>query len=76
MHNIALGGGSRVRVKIARTSVGPDSVGSNLDKEGIAFGGQTLTVSDTFMSSSMCTDCSAVFQGSASTTTFFGLCES
>ncbi|KUJ20906.1 uncharacterized protein LY89DRAFT_694593 [Mollisia scopiformis] len=46
VHSIALGGGSIIRIKSARTSVGPDSVGSRLDKEGIAFGGQTLTATD------------------------------
>jgi N-methylhydantoinase A/oxoprolinase/acetone carboxylase beta subunit len=45
VHSIALGGGSRVRVRRDRTSVGPDSVGSRLGKESVAFGGTTLTVS-------------------------------
>jgi N-methylhydantoinase A/oxoprolinase/acetone carboxylase beta subunit len=45
VHSIALGGGSRIRNRGYRTSVGPDSVGSGLEKEGIAFGGKTLTVS-------------------------------
>ena len=44
VHSIALGGGSIVRSKKERASVGPDSVGSRLEKEGIAFGGKTLTV--------------------------------
>jgi hypothetical protein len=45
VHSIALGGGSIIRTKHERTLVGPDSVGSRLDKESIAFGGETLTVS-------------------------------
>ncbi len=45
VHSIALGGGSIVRVKAERTYVGPDSVGSRIENEGIWFGGQTLTVS-------------------------------
>lgn len=53
VHSIALGGGSIVRVSKVRTSVGPDSVGSSLDKEGIAFGGQTLTVGCIFFICSM-----------------------
>jgi N-methylhydantoinase A/oxoprolinase/acetone carboxylase beta subunit len=46
VHSIALGGGSLVRMKENRTSVGPDSVGSRLEMESIAFGGKTLTVSN------------------------------
>lgn len=45
VHSIALGGGSIVRVNHNRTYVGPDSVGARLEKESIAFGGETLTVS-------------------------------
>jgi hypothetical protein len=45
VHNIALGGGSICRVHCDRISVGPDSVGADLEKEGIYFGGKTLTVS-------------------------------
>jgi hypothetical protein len=44
VHSIALGGGSLVRVHHSQTSVGPDSVGSRLGKESVAFGGKTLTV--------------------------------
>ncbi|KAK0113030.1 hypothetical protein ONS95_014739 [Cadophora gregata] len=46
VRSIALGGGSLVRVRGAQTTVGPDSVGADLDKEGISFGGQTLTATD------------------------------
>lgn len=45
VHSIALGGGSLVRILEDRTSIGPDSVGALLEKESIAFGGDTLTVS-------------------------------
>jgi len=45
VHSIALGGGSIIRIDKDRTSVGPDSVGSRLEIESIAFGGKTLTVS-------------------------------
>ena len=44
VHSIALGGGSLVRVKDSRTSVGPDSVGAKLEQEALAFGGKILTV--------------------------------
>ncbi|KAF4620233.1 hypothetical protein G7Y89_g14587 [Cudoniella acicularis] len=50
VHSIALGGGSIVRAKKARISVGPDSVGSRLEHESIAFGGQTLTATDLVLS--------------------------
>lgn len=39
-----------VRIGSARTSVGPDSVGSRLEDEGIAFGGKTLTVGGILLS--------------------------
>ena len=45
VHSIALGGGSFVGTTDGRVSVGPLSVGHLLDKEGIYFGGETLTVS-------------------------------
>lgn len=46
VHSIALGGGSLVRNVGGRTLVGPESVGSRLEQEAIAFGGEKLTVSD------------------------------
>ncbi|TVY45805.1 putative D-/L-hydantoinase subunit A [Lachnellula occidentalis] len=46
VHSIALGGGSLIRIKDTRTSIGPDSVGSRLEQESIAFGGETLTAND------------------------------
>jgi len=46
VHSIALGGGPLVRTVNDRTCIGPDSVGSRLARDGIYFGGQTLTVSD------------------------------
>ncbi|TVY30036.1 putative D-/L-hydantoinase subunit A [Lachnellula hyalina] len=51
VHSIALGGGSLIRIKDTRTSVGPDSVGSRLEQESIAFGGETLTANDLVFSS-------------------------
>ena len=48
VHSIALGGGSLIRTRRGRTSVGPDSVGSRLGRESIVFGGNTLTVSLSF----------------------------
>ncbi|RDW87443.1 hypothetical protein BP5796_03137 [Coleophoma crateriformis] len=49
--SIPLGGGSRVRVsrtesRHVHTSVGPDSVGSQIELEACSFGGQTLTATD------------------------------
>jgi N-methylhydantoinase A/oxoprolinase/acetone carboxylase beta subunit len=46
VHSIPLGGGSLVRTEHDRTCIGPDSVGSRLARDGIYFGGQTLTVSN------------------------------
>lgn len=43
VHSIAIGGGSIIR-NVGRTTVGPDSVGSRLDIDSIAFGGKTMTV--------------------------------
>lgn len=45
VYSIALGGGSLIREKNSRTLAGPDSVGSKLEIESIAFGGSILTVS-------------------------------
>lgn len=45
VHSIALGGGSVIRINEKQTTVGPDSVGSRLDKDGKSFGGEVLTVS-------------------------------
>ncbi|KAL2074474.1 hypothetical protein VTL71DRAFT_8252 [Oculimacula yallundae] len=46
VRSIALGGGSLVRTTGNQASVGPDSVGAQLQKEGISFGGKTLTATD------------------------------
>jgi N-methylhydantoinase A/oxoprolinase/acetone carboxylase beta subunit len=43
---IGLGGGSLVRRKNGAVVVGPESVGYRLAKEGLIFGGQTLTATD------------------------------
>jgi N-methylhydantoinase A/oxoprolinase/acetone carboxylase beta subunit len=44
--SIGLGGGSLVRRKNGSVTVGPDSVGYNLEEEAIVFGGKTLTATD------------------------------
>ncbi|KAL9089278.1 MAG: hypothetical protein Q9165_005846 [Trypethelium subeluteriae] len=46
LHSIGLGGGSIVREANEQVSVGPDSVGHSLTKEGRVFGGSILTASD------------------------------
>ncbi|ESZ93296.1 hypothetical protein SBOR_6334 [Sclerotinia borealis F-4128] len=51
VYSIALGGGSLIRTtESGKTTVGPDSVGPRLEKESIAFGGQTLTATDLVLS--------------------------
>ncbi|WP_308910277.1 hydantoinase/oxoprolinase family protein [Pseudokordiimonas caeni] len=44
--SIGLGGGSRVREHGGKVTVGPDSTGFRLLREGLIFGGATLTASD------------------------------
>jgi N-methylhydantoinase A/oxoprolinase/acetone carboxylase beta subunit len=44
--SIGLGGGSRVRTRDGRVTVGPDSVGYRLLEEALVFGGKTLTTTD------------------------------
>jgi N-methylhydantoinase A/oxoprolinase/acetone carboxylase beta subunit len=51
--SIGIGGGSVVRVKDGEVSVGPDSVGYNIVKESIAFGGETLTATDCLLASGL-----------------------
>ena len=51
LHSIGLGGGSLVRVDSTPVTVGPDSVGHNLIKEGRVFGGPTLTTTDIIVAS-------------------------
>jgi N-methylhydantoinase A/oxoprolinase/acetone carboxylase beta subunit len=48
--SIGLGGGSRVRTGAAGVTVGPDSVGSAIVREGLSFGGSTLTMTDVIVS--------------------------
>src|SRR5207247_630326 len=43
--SIGLGGGSLVR-RNGAVRVGPDSVGYNLEEDGLVFGGKTLTATD------------------------------
>lgn len=48
VQSVGLGGGSVVRVEpnSGSVTVGPDSVGHNLVKEALVFGGSTLTTTD------------------------------
>ncbi|CDK26234.1 unnamed protein product [Kuraishia capsulata CBS 1993] len=46
VESIGLGGGSRVRVSENEISVGPDSVGSNIIKDGLVFEGSITTATD------------------------------
>jgi N-methylhydantoinase A/oxoprolinase/acetone carboxylase beta subunit len=44
--SLGIGGGSLVRCESASVRVGPDSVGYELQKRGLIFGGDTLTATD------------------------------
>lgn len=44
--SIGLGGGSIVREKDGKITVGPESVGYNITREAIVFGGNTITATD------------------------------
>jgi len=44
--SIGIGGGSLVKEKEGKVLVGPESVGANLEKEALIFGGDKLTASD------------------------------
>jgi len=44
--SVGLGGGSKVRSEGDAVSVGPDSVGYELGRQALVFGGQTLTATD------------------------------
>ncbi|WP_104399223.1 hydantoinase/oxoprolinase N-terminal domain-containing protein [Vibrio penaeicida] len=46
MVSIGLGGGTRIHQSNGAINVGPDSVGYQLSKEALVFGGSTLTASD------------------------------
>lgn len=46
IHSIGLGGGSIIRQTDDKISIGPDSVGFNLNSQSIIFGGNTLTTTD------------------------------
>ncbi|GAB7355111.1 hypothetical protein MBLNU459_g5688t1 [Dothideomycetes sp. NU459] len=46
LHSIGLGGGSLVRGRNGKITVGPDSVGHYLTSEALVFGGQTTTATD------------------------------
>lgn len=48
--SIAIGGGSIIRDHDGEVSVGPDSVGYQLPREALIFGGRTLTLSDAAVS--------------------------
>ena len=44
--SVGIGGGSRVRGEASAVTVGPDSVGYELEREAVVFGGGTLTATD------------------------------
>lgn len=44
--SVGLGGGSIVRVKENKITVGPDSVGYKISEEALVFGGSTMTTTD------------------------------
>ena len=44
--SVGIGGGSRVRGEASSVTVGPDSVGYELEREALVFGGDTLTATD------------------------------
>jgi N-methylhydantoinase A/oxoprolinase/acetone carboxylase beta subunit len=44
--SIALGGGTRVRGTASKLNLGPDSVGYELTRRGLVFGGEELTTTD------------------------------
>lgn len=44
--SVGLGGGSIVRVKDNKITVGPDSVGYKISEEALVFGGSTMTTTD------------------------------
>lgn len=46
IHSVGLGGGSIVRLQKSHVTVGPDSVGHQLEKLSRVFGGSTLTATD------------------------------
>ncbi|KAF5353704.1 hypothetical protein D9758_008697 [Tetrapyrgos nigripes] len=46
INSIGLGGGSRVRIEGPKVTVGPDSVGHYLTRDGKVFGGDILTATD------------------------------
>ncbi|WP_420600921.1 hydantoinase/oxoprolinase N-terminal domain-containing protein [Flagellimonas sp.] len=48
---VGIGGGTIVRFTENQCTLGPDSVGYRLKEEAIAFGGNTLTLSDFFLAS-------------------------
>jgi len=51
--SIGIGGGSIVREDNGRVTVGPDSVGYNIIKDSIAFGGDTLTATDCLLAAGL-----------------------
>lgn len=53
--SIGLGGGSIVKVSDEGVEVGPESVGYELIKKGIAWGGDTLTATDAVLAAGMAT---------------------
>jgi N-methylhydantoinase A/oxoprolinase/acetone carboxylase beta subunit len=51
--SIGLGGGSLVRWREGRCTVGPDSVGYRITRQALVFGGRTLTATDVAVSAGM-----------------------
>lgn len=57
VQSIALGGGSRVRGDSeAKVTVGPDSVGHNITRDALVFGGEILTTTDIVVASGQADD--------------------
>lgn len=52
---VGIGGGTIVRFKDGSCQLGPDSVGYMLKEKGIAFGGETITLSDFYLANNQLT---------------------
>ncbi|KAF2673989.1 hypothetical protein BT63DRAFT_410929 [Microthyrium microscopicum] len=53
LHSIGLGGGCIVRHVDGKVTVGPDSVGKELEREALVFGGTTITATDIAVAAGM-----------------------
>ena len=57
IYSLGLGGGSRVRFHANnKVTIGPDSVGNNIEREAIVFGGSTLTATDIAVAAGLALD--------------------